>query len=497
MLVALAPVARFQIQSQVLYGVPAGFPDAPWSADHSAYVVPSSQLPNFIDQGWDLDAPFDFVDGDGGGCSTGTGGSSSDSDGRQGYHSRGAGDVTGKRSPGGAGTGGGDAATRSAADASCEAVAAAARHVGSRLLHLVAYVPPPGQRPLRFQILSQGGVALVSSAGSGTATETPVSRIAAGNTAGQAALDGTFEGFWVPSWGAVTAMNPWDGSENSTSVEASSISGATTDAAGAAPPAHAAASDAGLKPLSDAALRRFAAKVVAQLRQLTGCEGSLAFADPSMPLAVAVAPDSAVGSGGNAGSSSAAASTAGAGTNAAAVPIGARPLLMHLPASMAGFTDWEIDALLRQRSAASYAAAVDALRSLSTLATQLPKLEIPDVVALLVQRALAALRAADAHAVRGEYAAVGAATRAAATAAEAASSHPGVTAQPNVPDMHNLGVYMPFFFPASLAVVSGVAREAMCYAKKRREWTALQRQTQQPVVPAAAAAGTGPGQGID
>jgi hypothetical protein len=51
-----------------------------------------------------------------------------------------------------------------------------------------------------------------------------------------------------------------------------------------------------------------------------------------------------------------------------------------LPAGRSGFSAWQVDALLRQRSAADVREASRVLAALSTLVLELPNLEMPDLI---------------------------------------------------------------------------------------------------------------------
>lgn len=237
--------------------------------------------------------------------------------------------------------------------------------------------------------------------------------------------------FWIPSWGGVLVLNL-----------ANEIAAASTDTAEFD---HDEGDSEGGQsrlpwqplPLQQQHYQHIAAVVIAQLQALFG-----------------VAPGT---------SSSSSSSSTGA------------VQLQQLPAGAAGFSQWQVDALLRQRAGADVREATRVLGSLSRLVQQLPNLEMPDLIGQQVEQALSDIRSAWQHIAAGDYHAAGAAAAAAQAAAEAAFLHPSVLAQLNFPDSHKLGVYMPLFLPVSVPLLQGFVLQLRHYLKRRREYGAALR----------------------
>ncbi|KAG1668848.1 hypothetical protein FOA52_004943 [Chlamydomonas sp. UWO 241] len=138
-----------------------------------------------------------------------------------------------------------------------------------------------------------------------------------------------------------------------------------------------------------------------------------------------------------------------------------------LPAAVAGFCEWEVDALTRQWAASNAAKAARVLGSLSRLVEQLPTLEMPQLIGTQVDAALAALEHAIEAAADGDYRAAAAAAQAAHTQAEAAFSNPAVLAQLSFPQSHLIGVYVPLFLPLGMSVLQALLSEvSRLWAKK-------------------------------
>eukprot|EP00879_Flechtneria_rotunda_P013519 GHRR01014116.1.p1 GENE.GHRR01014116.1~~GHRR01014116.1.p1 ORF type:complete len:763 (+),score=295.93 GHRR01014116.1:423-2711(+) len=158
--------------------------------------------------------------------------------------------------------------------------------------------------------------------------------------------------------------------------------------------------------------------------------------------------------------------------------VAAAAKVQQLPAGLAGFSDWQVDALLRQRAGYDVTEAARVLGSLSKLVLELPNLEMPDVIGQQVQQALSYINTAWQHIAAGDYHAAAAAAGAARAAAEAAFSHPAVLAQLNFPESHKLGVYMPLFLPVSVPILQGLIRQVAHYVSRHREFRATQLSRQ-------------------
>jgi phosphatidylinositol glycan class S len=169
--------------------------------------------------------------------------------------------------------------------------------------------------------------------------------------------------FWIPSWGGVLVLNLANetagGLQGSAAAENADCADDARDAVQQRLPWQPV-------PLQQQHYQHIAAVVIAQLQALFG-----------------VAPGT---------TSSSSGSTYDPSSTQAVQ-------LQQLPAGAAGFTQWQIDALLRQRVGADVQEAARVLGSLSRLVQQLPNLEMPDLIGQQVRQlvccGLAALWNAD------------------------------------------------------------------------------------------------------
>lgn len=281
------------------------------------------------------------------------------------------------------------------------------------VLNFVTYVPPRGQRPL----LVEGAAAEVASAaamrrgaadaGNATTRQKQQPRLLDG------LADPAVNGYWIPSWGGVFIWNPPPEDEEEEQRKASP--------------------SPRVCPLPDAATAAAARAFVTHLRALLSlpAHGTQPAAEPSTT------------------------------TSHTAVRL--------LPSPEHGLAQWELDALRRRRVRAGAASAARTLRGLSEVVSELPNLGMPDLIGVQVAAALAAADAAREACARGDYEGAAVAASAAAGAADAAYLHPSVLSQLNFPDSHKLGVYMPYFLPASVPLIQGLAREARRWIRRRRK----------------------------
>jgi phosphatidylinositol glycan class S len=139
--------------------------------------------------------------------------------------------------------------------------------------------------------------------------------------------------FWIPSWGGLLVLNL----ANETAV----VTGGSEGQAVAGEQEEERSVPRRPVPLQQQHYQHIAAVVIAQLQALFGVA-------PGMP------------------------SSSGVTMN--------KLQLQQLPAGPLGFTQWQIDALLRQRAGADVQQAASVLGSLSRLVQQLPNLEMPDLI---------------------------------------------------------------------------------------------------------------------
>ncbi len=223
---------------------------------------------------------------------------------------------------------------------------------------------------------------------------------------------------WLPSWGGVVILNP---DEHSSSTGSNGGTGAAEQ-------------QPSLQPLGDHSLSKVAGVVVSQLHALLGLPAELRYLGSSAQAAA----------GGSSGSA-----------------------VVHLPARTTGFADWQLDALMRQRTVADLSLAAKTLGSLSNIVQQLPNLEMPDLIGQQVQQAMAALGTAISLVEAGQYEGASWAAAQARSNAEAAFLHPAVLAQNNFPDSHKLGIYMPLFLPVSVPLLQGLVLELVRLLRAR------------------------------
>lgn len=136
----------------------------------------------------------------------------------------------------------------------------------------------------------------------------------------------------IPAWGGLMVLNP--------DAQAADSSSSSSAAGGSRP--------AAAVPLTAEQSQEIAAVVIAQLQALFGVA----------PAATDITTSSSSGS-----------SSAG----------GALEVVV-LPAGRSGFSGWQVDALLRQRSGHDVREAARVLAALSTLVQELPNLEMPDLI---------------------------------------------------------------------------------------------------------------------
>jgi len=339
------------------------------------------------------------------------------------------------------------------------------------VLHFVTYVPPPGQRPL---LVEGAFAAAAAAAAAGRRAAGGGGRRRNGTGAPPSVLDGVdlaVNGYWIPSWGGVLVWNPphtaAENSSSSSSIGGSSsggggggLSGGGGLGGGGGGGGRGGSGGGGLGgsggggkrgprgvcALPDDASAAAARAFVTHLRALLGLPRHGVLATEPGALVAAV---------------------------------------RRLPSPERGLGAWESDALARARARVGLLSAASTLRGLSDVVSELPNLGMPPLIGAQVGAALAAADAALEACARGDYETAAVAGAAAASAADAAYLHPSVLSQLNFPDSHKLGVYMPYFLPASVPLVQGLAREA------RRVWRRRRRRRQHVAAAAAAAAAAG------
>lgn len=302
----LSPVAHLSVESQVLYYTSARV-NGLWSEAHDAYVLEPQQLPFFVDSEWALES----------GHASAAANSTRKSEQHASSDSAAAGDgmepskVDGK-----------PAAHQTSPTMSSSAAEQAAL-LASHVLHVLLYISPVSQRPLR--VLGPDGQPTQSNS------------------------------FWIPSWGGVIIVNP-DGA-------AGGVIGATAGDPGSEEKGCSASGVdlPGMRVLNASMHQHIAGAFVSQLHALFGLPNTKHWTSTSSSSSTGGSQDS---------------SSQQPGSSKAEV----KADLVLLPASDVGFTAWEVEALLRQRTASDVLGAARVLKSLSTLVQELPNLEMPDVI---------------------------------------------------------------------------------------------------------------------
>ncbi|GMH33870.1 hypothetical protein BSKO_01704 [Bryopsis sp. KO-2023] len=137
-------------------------------------------------------------------------------------------------------------------------------------------------------------------------------------------------------------------------------------------------------------------------------------------------------------------------------------------AGSAGFSEWEIDVLIRRKVASDVAAAIHSLSALDRLIAELPNLEMPDFIGHQVEESLTAIEMTLAAAYSFNYVSCAKTAATARQLAEEAFSHPSILAQLNFPDQHKVAMYLPFFMPVGTALLAIVGAEVKRFFKRKR-----------------------------
>jgi len=287
-----------------------------WSDQHQAFVLHPTQLPFFVDSEWNL------VAGRTPGSPPRSGGEGLGTS----PEACGGSQVTGLAGMGGEDEGGGGEVLLGAKSRAAEASALLEPHV----LQFLVYVPPPGSRPLK----------VLDAAGS-------LSQV---------------DSFWIPSWGGVTIWNPPGGALAEEGVE-----GGACDTPGG--------DGLSCGVLTYGQMQAVAGLMAAQLRSLLGLPDIALLGVPPVSSARSALDDLSVSGAPSAQDSQAAVAARGGGE------VGVQgPLLAFLPAPSRGFALWEVELLVRQRTARDVSEAGRVLSSLSRLVLELPNLEMPDLI---------------------------------------------------------------------------------------------------------------------
>eukprot|EP00250_Pteridium_aquilinum_P031218 c43255_g1_i1 orf=373-2223(-) len=136
-----------------------------------------------------------------------------------------------------------------------------------------------------------------------------------------------------------------------------------------------------------------------------------------------------------------------------------------IPAINTAFSDWELDVLLRRRTAADVASSASTLRSLSHLVQSLPNMVIKEEIGDQVRSSLVAAADAKHNASLGLYHVAADAARKARLWAEEAFFQPSIMSLLYLPLEHHFAIYTPFFVPVLLHTVLAAVKEIKRYRK--------------------------------
>eukprot|EP00249_Psilotum_nudum_P016501 c25854_g1_i1 orf=213-2102(+) len=148
----------------------------------------------------------------------------------------------------------------------------------------------------------------------------------------------------------------------------------------------------------------------------------------------------------------------------------------YVLASTTGFAEWELDVLLRRRTAADMASCTSTLRSLSRLVQSLPNMVIMDEIGDQVRSSLLAAEASHKNALLGVYHATAEAARGAKAWAEAAFFQPSIMSLLYFPLEHHFAIYTPFFVPVLLHTFLAAIKEITRYYRRCKEFSVRSSQ---------------------
>lgn len=152
-------------------------------------------------------------------------------------------------------------------------------------------------------------------------------------------------------------------------------------------------------------------------------------------------------------------------TDFSAAKTSSHPIVFHKLMNEAP-TAWELDNLLRRRSAENLVDSLTTLRSLAKLVRDTPNMVVLDHIQKDVVDALSDIeRSCKKLAEQGASMEALSASREALIKSETAFFDPTMVSMLYFPDEHKYAIYMPLFVPVSVPLVMAVAREL----KKRRE----------------------------
>ncbi|XP_021907519.1 GPI transamidase component PIG-S [Carica papaya] len=145
---------------------------------------------------------------------------------------------------------------------------------------------------------------------------------------------------------------------------------------------------------------------------------------------------------------------------------------INLLYSERGFTEWEMDFLLRQHTCFNLHSCATTLDSLSRLVQSLPRMIIMDEIGKQVKFSLEAAKQAQSNTSLGVYESSAVSSREARSLAEDAFFHPSIMSVSYYSFEHCFAVYSPFFLPVAMHVVLAALREWKRYRQENTKYLA-------------------------
>ncbi|KAG0278990.1 GPI transamidase component [Linnemannia exigua] len=144
------------------------------------------------------------------------------------------------------------------------------------------------------------------------------------------------------------------------------------------------------------------------------------------------------------------------------------PIVFHKSLSEAP-TTWELDSLLRRRSAENLVDSLATISSLARLVRNTPNMVVLDHIQKDVTEALRDIARSCEHLSRQEYVEALAASRDGLVKSETAFFDPTMVSMLYFPDEHKYAIYMPLFVPISVPLLMSLLRELKRLKEKKKQ----------------------------
>lgn len=153
------------------------------------------------------------------------------------------------------------------------------------------------------------------------------------------------------------------------------------------------------------------------------------------------------------------------------------PIIFHKALNEAP-TTWELDNLLRRRSAENLVDSLATISSLAQLVRDTPNMVVLDHIQKDVTEALQDIGRSCEHLSRQEYVEALAASRDGLVKSETAFFDPTMVSMLYFPDEHKYAIYMPLFVPISVPLLMSLLREVKRLKEKKKQGPAGEGQVQ-------------------